>query len=99
MTASTTEDIPKDATSVSEIQIYGPDPCPNCDAAIRVFDQKGLVYKKTVIEPGDPNYVYVTQEKGYMMAPLIEFEIDGKHIEWGGSRMDLLMAIKRMRLS
>ncbi|MCW2902998.1 MAG: hypothetical protein JWO67_5263 [Streptosporangiaceae bacterium] len=41
MTHITSQDIPKTAHSAPTIKIYGPHECPNCDAAMKLFDRHG----------------------------------------------------------
>lgn len=88
--------VPLNAKTQPTITLYGPEICPLCDKAIAMFQRSGIPYTKVVIEKGDPNYTYVTETLGYTTAPVIIVEIDGAKIHWGGHRVDMLMAVKRL---
>ncbi|MFI9629260.1 glutaredoxin family protein [Streptomyces sp. NPDC052042] len=93
---TTSQDIPKTTHSVPEIKIFGPHECPNCGTAMKLFDRHGIDYTKIDLEAGDENHRYVTEDLGYLQAPVIVVELGRKTVHWGGHRMDMLMALVRL---
>lgn len=101
MTPPTTMlDIPRTAHAEPEITIYGPEECPNCDNAMRLFDRNKIAYTKISIEPGDKDHRYITEQLGYATAPVIVLTFTSganpHTVHWGGHRMDMLMATKSL---
>lgn len=96
MSLTTMEDLPKAATAMPTITIYGPVICPNCQKATNLLDRHGIPYTKIDLEPGDKNHCYVKDELGYETAPVITVAFDDRTVHWGGHRLDMLMALKRL---
>jgi glutaredoxin-like protein NrdH len=101
MTPPTTMlDIPRTAHGEPEIIIYGPEQCPNCEKAMGLFDRNKIAYTKISIEPGDKDHRYITEELGYITAPVIVLTFTSganpHTVHWGGHRMDMLMATKSL---
>lgn len=90
------QDIPQQSRTLPTITLYGPEVCPMCDKAIAMFQKAGIAYTKIVIEKGDENYTYVNETLGYQTAPVIVLVVENVTVHWGGHRMDMLMATKRL---
>ena len=65
-----------------------------------LFDRNKIAYTKITVEPGDANHRFITQELGYVTAPVIVVTFTSganpHTVHWGGHRMDLLTATKSM---
>jgi glutaredoxin-like protein NrdH len=92
--------IPKTATAMPTVTIYGPELCPNCDQLKGQLGRAGVPYTKVDLEVGDENYLYVTQTLGYQEAPVVVVQLadapNAEPLHWGGKRMDMSTALIRM---
>lgn len=88
-------DFPETHIGTAETTIYGPEQCPKCDTVARTFDRKGTPYTRVTITPGDEHHRYITQDLGYMQAPVITVKINDRLIHWNDIRIDLMSALYR----
>lgn len=93
-------DIPRTARTEPVVTIYGPHDCPNCDKAAGFFTRAQVRFTKIDISPGDEHHRHVTRTLGHSAAPVVVVQVDDRPVlHWGGHRMDLLVAVKKLALS
>lgn len=99
---TTVADLPNAIQRPATITVYGPEICPRCESTMKQLDRHGIAATKIVIETGDDNYNYVTQELGYMAAPVVVLEaIDAETsqpvtVHWNEHRIDMLLGLKAL---
>lgn len=93
-------------TTVHEILVYGPAECPGCTATLDFFARKNMPATKVTVAAGDVAHTYITQDLGYLQAPIVTVRIsssatnhDNEHntqiLHWSGVNRYLMQALSR----
>lgn len=93
-------------TTVGEILVYGPAECPGCTATLDFFVRKNMPATKVTVAAGDTAHTYITQDLGYLQAPVVTVQIsnpdtdtdnnqDTQILHWAGVNRYLMHALSR----
>lgn len=72
------------------VEVYSKPSCPQCELTYRVLDSQGIKFNVTDITEDAEAYSYITEELGYMQAPVVVTP-DGEH--WSGFQPEKIKAI------
>ncbi|MDH5678993.1 MAG: glutaredoxin family protein [Nitrospinota bacterium] len=77
---------------MSDIKLYCTTWCPDCHAAKRVLDEKGIAYQEIDIDEHPEVVPVIVAARGKRVVPTLEYEgsfMDGNHFQRGKFERDL----------